>query len=117
MWPGMIRLASIIVSLGLALSTHAGPSPFPDGPPRHALVIGNSAYRTLPLVNPVNDARAIAQTLEKLGFRVTQLENSSQSAMYEAIRSFGDSLKSGGVGLFYYAGHGVQIKGHNYLLP
>jgi hypothetical protein len=117
MWPGMIRLASTIVSLGLALSAYAGPSPSPDGPPRHALVIGNSAYRTLPLVNPVNDARAIAQTLEKLGFRVTQLENSSQSAMYEAIRSFGDSLKSGGVGLFYYAGHGVQIKGHNYLLP
>lgn len=85
--------------------------------PRHALVIGNSHYRTMPLENPENDARAMAQLLNKIGFHVTEIENASQKTMYEAIRAFGDVLRRGGVGLFYYAGHGVQVKGHNYLIP
>jgi formylglycine-generating enzyme required for sulfatase activity len=85
---------------------------------RVALVIGNSAYRDSPLNNPVNDARAVARALTGLGFAVTLKENQDQKAMAEAIRDFGERLKRhGGVGLFYYAGHGVQAGGRNFLIP
>lgn len=87
-----------------------------DAGPRVALVIGNAGYRNAPLANPLNDAHAMADTLRKLGFRVISLENASQKQMYDAVRQFGDGLQ-GGVGLFYYAGHGVQVKGRNYLVP
>jgi uncharacterized caspase-like protein len=84
---------------------------------RTALVIGNSAYQKSPLVNPVNDAQAMATTLGSLGFTVTKIENASKSQMANAIRQFGESIKLGGVGLFYFAGHGVQVNGENYLIP
>ncbi len=87
-----------------------------DGSPRVALVIGNGAYRSAPLANPANDARAMSDALERLGFRVIRLQDASQQQMFQAVRSFGDALK-GGVGLFYYAGHGVQVKGRNFLVP
>jgi uncharacterized caspase-like protein len=81
------------------------------------LVIGNSAYGTGPLKNPVNDATDIATTLEKLGFKVTLKKNANLETMEEAIEDFGNNLKRGGVGLFYFAGHGVQVNGVNYLIP
>jgi hypothetical protein len=84
---------------------------------RHALVIGNADYPNAPLANPVNDARAVAERLAQLRFRVVLLENATQDQMYEAIRVFGDALRGGGVGLFYYAGHALQVRGRNYLLP
>jgi hypothetical protein len=84
---------------------------------RVALVIGNSAYETSPLKNPVNDARAIAQTLQALGFQVILKENINQVEMKRAVREFGEKIKNGGIGLFYFAGHGVQVKGQNYLVP
>ena len=84
---------------------------------RTALVIGNSAYQKSPLVNPVNDAQAMAAALGSLGFTVTKIENASKSQMADAIRKFGDTIKLGGVGLFYFAGHGVQVNGENFLIP
>ncbi len=84
---------------------------------RVALVIGNAAYASAPLSNPVNDARAIAQSLRESGFVVTLVENASFRDMLGRIREFGDQLRKGGVGVFYYAGHGMQIKGRNYLIP
>jgi len=84
---------------------------------RIALIIGNSAYRQSPLTNPVNDAQAMAATLGSLGFTVTKLENASKGQMSDAIRKFGEAIKRGGVGLFYYAGHGLQVQGENFLLP
>ena len=83
---------------------------------RTALVIGNSAYSSGPLKNPVNDATDMAAMLKNLGFSVT-LKEATLQQMDEAIEAFGNSLKKGGVGLFYYAGHGVQVNGTNYLLP
>lgn len=84
---------------------------------RTALVIGNSAYSSSPLKNPINDANDLAANLKKLGFSVMLKTNASHKVMEDAIRDFGDQLKKGGVGLFFYAGHGVQIGGRNYLLP
>lgn len=87
------------------------------GGERVALVIGNSAYVSRALANPVNDANDMAQALRALGFRVTVRTNATHRQMVEAISQFGNDLKRGGVGLFYYAGHGVESKGRNYLIP
>ncbi|MEP7213471.1 MAG: caspase family protein [Acidobacteriota bacterium] len=85
---------------------------------RTALVIGNGAYADAPLKNPPNDANDIAAALKTLGFEVMSYTNLDQTGMKRAIREFGTKLRAkGGVGLFYYAGHGVQVKGTNYLIP
>ena len=90
----------------------------PNTSKRIALVIGNGAYtKAPPLKNPPNDARDMAATLRALGFDVTNGINVNQRDMKRLIREFGQKLKSGGSGLFYYAGHGVQSKGRNYLIP
>lgn len=85
---------------------------------RLALVIGNSQYQhggALP--NPVNDARAMSSSLQNLGFEVMKFENVTQTQLKQAINSFGIKLKGYDVGLFYYAGHGIQNKGVNYMIP
>ncbi|MEL6180181.1 MAG: caspase domain-containing protein, partial [Myxococcota bacterium] len=86
---------------------------------RIALVIGNANYTVGRLANPVNDARAMATALSELGFEVTLHTNLKQNAMKRAIIDFGRKLRKarGGVGLFYYAGHGMQVRGRNYLIP
>ena len=85
---------------------------------RVALVIGNGAYTSVPgLKNPPNDARDMAAMLRTLGFDVISGVNLNQRDMKKLIREFGMKLKGGGSGLFYYAGHGVQSKGRNYLIP
>ena len=84
---------------------------------RIALVIGNSNYSSGPLKNPVNDATDMAAMLKKLGFTVILKKNATLEEMEESIEDFGNRLKRGGVGLFFYAGHGVQAGGVNYLVP
>ena len=85
---------------------------------RLALLIGNSAYtHGGNLKNPVNDVRDMKSALEGLGFRVIKYENCTQRAMKEAIDDFGEELRGYEVGLFFYAGHGVQVGGENYLIP
>ncbi len=84
---------------------------------RLALVIGNGAYKNSPLRNSVNDARDMTEALKKLGFEVIYKKNSGLRAMEKAVRKFGKRLKNGGAGLFYFAGHGVQTEGKNYLIP
>lgn len=84
---------------------------------RTALVIGNGNYKLYPLRNPVNDAIDITNALRGLGFSVTLKTNVDQRIMEDSIRRFGRKLKKGGVGLFYFAGHGLQVKGINYLIP
>ena len=84
---------------------------------RVALVIGNAAYKDSPLRNPANDASDMAAALREVGFAVTLRTNVGPRDMRAAIREFSQKLKKGGVGLFYFAGHGVQSKGRNYLMP
>jgi uncharacterized caspase-like protein len=85
---------------------------------RVALIIGNSEYRNAtPLRNPKNDATDIAQALRGLGFDVILGRDLDKRAMEEKIREFGRRLEGAGVGLFYYAGHGLQVSGKNYLVP
>lgn len=84
---------------------------------RHALVVGNAAYETAPLKNPVNDATDMAEALGANGFEVTLGTDWTKREMEDAIRAFGSRLRMGGVGLFYFAGHGIQVGGRNYLVP
>ncbi len=84
---------------------------------RVALVIGNAAYRDSPLTNPVNDAKAMAGALRDAGFDVKLHTDIDHRAMAAAVRDFGDKLRRSSVGVFYFAGHGMQIKGRNYLVP
>jgi uncharacterized caspase-like protein len=90
------------------------------GEERHALVIGNAAY-TAPepaLRNPVNDAREIGAALKSVGFEVRLVLDADHAAMRRAIRAFEDTLRQkGGVAFFYFAGHGLQVEGRNYLVP
>ncbi len=88
-----------------------------DTSKRYALIIGNKDYRTAPLKNSANDARDMAKVLRQSKFDVTLKINASQRDMESAIRRFGSKLRGGGAGLFYYAGHGIQINGRNYLIP
>ncbi|MEE8436458.1 MAG: caspase family protein, partial [bacterium] len=90
----------------------------PGNEQRVALVIGNSAYtRISKLRNPVNDAQAMTRVLKLSGFQVTTLIDADRKKMLRAVTRFGKQLRNGGVGLFYYAGHGVQARGRNYLIP
>ena len=84
---------------------------------RLALVIGNSKYKAGPLRNPVNDAQAMSETLTELGFSVTLIKDGDLRDMEQAVREFGKKLRRGEAGLFYYAGHGLQVGGENYLVP
>lgn len=85
---------------------------------RLALVIGNSQYiHSQPLVNPKNDANDIAIALKELGFEVHKFLDLKQYEMIEKVTEFIKTLKDYSVGLFYFAGHGMQIKGKNYLVP
>lgn len=85
---------------------------------RLALVIGNGAYEnTAPLKNPPNDATDMADALSNVGFTVERGVDLKQRQMKLMIREFGQKLRGGGQGLFYFAGHGVQLRGRNYLIP
>ncbi len=85
---------------------------------RVGLVIGNSSYADSPLTNPANDANAIAQSLGILGFKTQLLLNASLNDLSEAVAVYVEQLaRQKAVGLFYYAGHGVQLGWRNYIIP
>lgn len=86
---------------------------------RTALVVGNANYQYFgSLANPQNDARDVGLALESLGFDVTTLLDATERELMNAIRDFGSALtRNKGIGLFYYAGHGIESEGKNYLIP
>lgn len=86
--------------------------------PRVALVVGNNAYlRVPPLRNAVNDAAAVSDELRKFGFQVIRVLDGKASEIVEAKRRFISAVGNGGIGVFYFSGHGIQMEGRNYLLP
>ncbi|SHO67016.1 Caspase domain-containing protein [Pseudoxanthobacter soli DSM 19599] len=87
---------------------------------RFALLIGNAAYASAALANPVRDVRLLGWTLEGMGFSVRRVENATLATMQDAIIAFGEQLDAAGadaIALLYFAGHGVQHEGSNFLLP
>jgi len=110
MFSWLINIAFLLVVLIPNISFSAQDS-------RTALVIGNGSYQSLPLRNPVSDAEDMAEALRSLGFSVTLKTDANLRVMKQSIKNFGRNLRMGGVGLFYYAGHGLQVNGRNYLVP
>ena len=84
---------------------------------KHALIIGNAAYSKGPLKNPVNDARLMERTLKQLGFSTAVSTDATQRGMKQAILNFTKKLDRNSVAIFYYAGHGIEVKKNNYLIP
>lgn len=85
---------------------------------RVALVIGNNAYAEVPVLRTaVNDAEAMGITLERLGFAVVRATNATRRQMNRQIQSFVNRIEPGDVALLFYAGHGVEVDGQNFLLP
>jgi hypothetical protein len=115
----LTHLLPVVVSVVYASGTAT-----PEPTSRHlrvALVIGNSTYRNVtPLVNPSHDSRLVAETLRSLGFTLVggrEQNDLDKSRFDRAIQKFGDQMAGAEVALFYYAGHGVQVHGSNYLVP
>jgi uncharacterized caspase-like protein len=107
-------LASLACALLLVASAGAGE----NAAKRVALVIGNSKYRyAKPLPNPANDARLISATLREAGFEVLERADLDRSGMSETINQFTEMAFDADVALIYYAGHGIQVEGSNYLIP
>jgi caspase domain-containing protein len=114
-------------------TTVAGPAPLPPSRPpmrdttsqitalrqvRLALVIGDSSYLNLPrLVNPENDARAIDDLLKKIGFSTRLVLNASEQDLRREVRKFASESERADIALVFYAGHGAQVNGENYVLP
>jgi len=88
-----------------------------EGTNRIALVIGNSAYKSAPLKNPANDALDMAKALQDLGFKVICKVDADRHGMDVGVEKFYQNLNHAQLGFFYYAGHGMQVNGTNYLLP
>ena len=102
----------------LAATLALGVAPALGAEKKLALVIGNARYPALPLNNPENDARVVASTLRRLGFEVREHVNLPIKEFRRVLRDYARALQNEeGVSVFYYAGHGVQIDGRNYLLP
>mgnify|MGYP001806337941 CR=1 FL=1 len=84
---------------------------------RVALVIGNASYEVGELTNPRNDAADVAKALEGLGFTVIRGDDLNRSALFRKVQEFRAALRPGGIGVFFYSGHGIEVGGRNFLLP
>lgn len=117
---GNNRYRNVIVKLGLLFSAAcvlAAAATPAVATKRVALVIGNSSYVNVPLKNPKNDATDIGAALKRLAFDVDVQTDVDKRQMLKAICSFADKLKRADIGFFFYAGHGIQVGGANYLIP
>lgn len=113
-WRSALRLTAVTAALTVASAAAQAPLDI-----RVALIIGNSAYVAAPaLENPANDARAMSEVLRGLGFQVVELRDGSKAQMNAALAKVRESLKGKqGVGMLYYAGHGLQLDWRNYMVP
>src|SRR5262245_32338780 len=115
---GWVSRVVALLGVALWLSLSGGLSNGAFAAARVALVVGNGEYGAEigKLKNPANDAQLMAATLKDLGFDVALVLDADQKAMKKAIRDFGEKLRgtgADGIGLFFYAGHGVQVDGEN----
>ncbi len=99
------------------LTLFLGITLFAQSEKRIALVIGNNNYPGKELKNPVNDANLMERTLEDLGFDVIKITNATKSQMEKAFSEFSGKISAAKVTMIYFAGHGMQIDGVNYLMP
>ncbi len=116
-----MRVLYCVLALSLAgkqlLAQNSAGVPPVTGEKRLALVIGNNKNPVMPLANAVNDARGMEAALSAIGFQVTLLTDGTQRQMDEAIHKFAAAIPSDSVVLFYFAGHGEEVRNNNYLIP
>ncbi|HEX5242663.1 MAG TPA: caspase family protein, partial [Tepidisphaeraceae bacterium] len=106
----LLLLAVIILQICIGRAAVAGE--------RIALVIGNSDYRNAPhLPNPFNDATDVAAALERLGFSVQLIRNGSFDTMRRSLMDFAQQVAGADIALLYFAGHGMEIRDENWLIP
>ena len=120
--PSIRHLSLAWLIAGIFLSATLTAYAYEESPDRYALVIGNTSYPAAPLLNPINDARAIAEKLKSQDFAVTLLLDANSTELSSAISSFYQDIEAAKtstriVSIVYYAGHAVQIKHRNYLVP
>lgn len=116
----MIRITprwTFWLSAWLLLISSCLPARAADDVPRHALVVSNAAYESRPLANPHADADLVAASLHKVGFKVTAVRDQDRKGLFATVRHFADNLPAGAIAFVYYAGHGLQVEGSNYLSP
>lgn len=107
-----IALFKLCIIIALFLPAPAFPSD------RIALVIGNSAYDRAPLANPTNDAQAISEAFQSMGYAtVLTLLNGNRNELEIALDTFNNKAAAADIAVVYYAGHGIQVSGENYLIP
>jgi uncharacterized caspase-like protein len=120
-WLYALEAAGLLLGFLWSAAFAAPPAPVIDLTPtaerRVALVIGNGSYKSAPLKNPVNDAEAMSTALKGLGFEVILKEDASLNTMIDAMRDFSRRAQQAQVRVFYFAGHGMQVRGRNYLVP
>lgn len=110
-------LARVLLVIAISLHGAVALATAPDLP-KHALVIGNAAYPgKARLGNTAPDARLMADTFRHLGYQTTLLQDVDRAGMFRAVAQLADEMKGGGVAALYFAGHGLQLAGENYLLP
>ena len=108
----MFRVLTVIFAVAVLSSASA------QAAKRVALVLGNSAYASAPpLPNPVNDANDVAAKLQGLGFTVSLATDATKAETDQIMREFANALEGADVAIFFYAGHGLQVAGQNYLVP
>jgi len=111
-----VRFLGRLVGAALVAGVAIGPAH--SAQDRVALVVGNGAYaETTRLANPPNDADDVAKALRALGFEVISVVDGDYTQMRRAFRGFATLLSDADVALFFYAGHGLQVNGRNYLVP
>ena len=118
--PGQVRAvySVIVVALMLFIATMAIAPASANAKGRVALVIGNGSYtNAAPLINPASDASLITASLKTLGFTVVSLIDGDHSSMLKMLAKFGRLAENADIALFFYAGHGLQVAGKNWLLP
>ena len=118
-WTKVVTRLSLCAALLSILDAFIGGSHDPcfASQRRNALLIGNAAYEREPLPNAVNDVRALGSALRALGFEVVVIEDASSETMRGAVAGFGKRLEAGGLGLFYYSGRGLRLRGADHLVP
>src|SRR5262245_5918641 len=102
---------------GQAPDRRLAPMPSANTERRLALVVGNNRYAAAPLQNAVADARAVAAALKGAGFSVALIEDGSRASLADAVAKLEETLRAEDVVFFYFAGHGIQLGGENYLIP
>jgi uncharacterized protein len=113
-----VKLHRSLIALFVVAGWFGSSLPQAHAGTRLALVLGNAKYEAVPaLDNPSNDAADLAQALRRVGFEVIEQRDANREAMAKAVRDFSERLRGADVALFFYAGHGLQMNGENYLLP